>query len=716
MSDGSRIEPAPSTPPPVDPRIEQWAGEIMAAQRRADRLALPGWFLLAAGAVLLCLSLSLLRAQAKAGLVLVAAAILGAVLFVGAGAMSRRRAAVRLSGEIRQRCREEGLAIEGAVGLLAGRTKGRVRDKVLATVDPGAAGLARIHERGEEAFHLLGLRPVPLLQFQVIRGGGRVTAVILQGEHRIDEFASLAADCLEHRSYVEGLAALAMVDMIYHEIAPAAPDYVFQPREDDLMHAAAAAAAHILFSGFDLKSEMAAVVESQAGRHAPSISELVRRVGRPVSAEEQLPRNPVAGAARLRTRDAGFVGDCIDYIGRRTREAYKQSRAWELLAYIPDARTLPYLLAAMERRFFFPEGIRAIGLLGEEGRAQLVEAVRSGRGHLRFNAAMALGFLQVEAAHLDLAALLPTTHSAVERAGMCYALTRLGENGHLEALAELLEERDADGRHAAAIALEHLEEPLGEEVALRRLEDESARVRLHVVRKLAARATSSPRLVEALVARLGDGDEQVQQAAVGALGRLAAEKVYDQAAALAASASGGTRLAALRLLGMLARPEAVPLLEEALVKETTSAGRGALILALGDTGAARAAGSVAAYLDDEGLSSAALTALLRIGLVAKEAAVKSLQGRPGSRIRLLALQAVGGDAAAIEQLARAIRLRTGFLTLLEVLEVAPLLREPSFAAPLREVLSYRNHPRFPGDRSVSYLALKALVHSELAKQ
>jgi hypothetical protein len=128
-------------------------------------------------------------------------------------------------------------------------------------------------------------------------------------------------------------------------------------------------------------------------------------------------------------------------------------------------------------------------------------------------------------------------------------------------------------------------------------------------------------------------------------------------------------------------------------------------------------GAIAAYLDDKDkeLSDAAFWALARISLAHREAALKPLRGRRPHSVELLFLEALHGDPHARDQLATMIRPRTYFLTLLEVLEYARILREPSFAGPLRGLLSYRNHPRFPGDRSVSYLALKALVHTELAR-
>jgi len=510
MNDSSPTQPASAEQPPLAEHVDHWSARIAAAQRRASHQALPGWILFGLGTVLFCLAMNLLRPYATMALPVAAAAVAGAVLSILLAGRARRRAAARLAGEIRETCRREGLSAHDVVRLLAGQGAGRLSDEVLAGIDPGAAALAQVRQRGEVAFRLLALRPVPRLEFQVVRGpGSKVSTVILQGEHRIDEFAGLAADCLAHGLDVEAIAALAMVDMIYHEIAPAAPSLQVQSRKDP-SQADTAAAAHALFAGYDLAPEMVAVAAARG-----------------------LSTATIAGSAWLAPPGETFVGACIDYIGQRAREASKSDRARALLALIPDARTQPYL-----------RGLR-------EGR-----------------------------------------------------------------LAEAHPGRDVSLGHKPAAA--------------------------------------SPEAVQHLARQLDDA----------------------------------------------------PTLEE----------RRALILALGDTDAGEAAAAVGRYLGDEDLSSAAFSALVRIGRTEPGAALRAVEGCRGCGVRLLALQALGGDAQAVEKLAGTLRLRTDFLTLMDVLEVAPLLRAPSFAAPLRELLSYRNHPRFPGDRSISYLALKALVYSELAQQ
>ena len=510
MTEDTRAEPVSALSQPLAAHIDRWSAEAAAAQRRAGRQALPGWILLGFGLILFCLAMNILRPYARTALPVAAAATAGAALSILLAGRARRRAADRLAGEIREASRREGFSTGEVVRLLAGQTSGRVSDEVLAGIDRGAAARAQIRQRGEEAFRLLARRPVPRLEFQVVRGAGsRISAVILQGEHRIDEFSGLTADSLAHGLDVESIAALAMVDMIYHEIAPAVPSHPTQSGRD-ASHADTAAAAHALFSGYDLAPEMAAVAEA--------------RVLSPAAA---------AGSSRLVAPDEAFVGACVDYIGQRAREAAKRDRARVLLTLIPDARTLPYLQ----------------GLPG------------------------------------SLAA-----HAPLDRDALPYHL------------------------------------PAGE----------------------------SPDIVQILKERLAD------------------------------AASVGERRA--------------------------------LILALGDTASGEAAAVAGRYLDDDDLSPAAFTALVRIGRTEPEAAIRAVEGHRGCRGKLLALQALRGDAQAVEELAGTLRLRTVFLTLLDVLEVAPLLRAPSLAAPLRELLGYRNHPRFPGDRSISYLALKALVHSELAKR
>ncbi len=505
----SPTQPIPAAPQPLAAHVDHWSVQIAAAQRRAGRQALPGWIFLGLGLILFCLAMNLLRPHATIALPVAAASIAAAALSILLAVRARRRAAARLAGEIRETCRREGFSAGEVVRLLAGQAPGRVSDEVLAGVDRTAAALAQIRQRGEESFRLLARRPVPRLEFQVVRGAGsRVSAVILQGEHRIDEFARLAADSLANGLQVEAIAALAMVDMIYHEIAPAAPSHPIQSRQDP-SHSDTAAAAHVLFSGYDLAPEMAAVAEARGLSSAAA-----------------------GGSPGLAARDGAFVGACIDYIGQHAHEAAKRNRARALLALIPDAHTLPYLHG-------LPEGLVAQAHPGKATPPELSS------------------------------------------------------------------------------------EPAG--------------------------------------------------------------------------------------------AEAVLLLHKRLESAGTPEERRALILALGDTASGEAAAVVGRYLDDEDLSAAAFTALVRIGRTEPDAAIRAVEGHRGCQGKLLALQALRGDTQVVEKLAGALRLRTDFLTLLDVLEVAPLLRAPSLAAPLRELLSYRNHPRFPGDRSVSYLALKALVYSELAK-
>jgi HEAT repeat protein len=703
---------------PSDAQISAWSGEIAAAQAQANRRALPGWILLGLCGVFLCLGLTTLRGYAGMVLALVGVAGAGAVLLLALARRLRTRAVARLAGEIGQAYQSEGLSTEEAVEALSTRTKGKVSEAVLLAVDPGAVELIKIGDRGTMAFRLLATHKIPILQFNVVTAASSVTAVTLQGEHEIDQFTAIAADSLADKAYVEGIAALAMAGMIYSEVAPPVAEVLVRSGQTDPALVDAAIAAHRVFSRYDFKPEMAAVVETLARRRPPSVLEFLTQARRQrTEVGHATPGSPL-DSTLLRTRGEGFVGACIDYIGQRTHEAYKQHKAWELLAHIPDARTLPHLMDACKTTFFFPQVIEGLGLLGEECHARLLEALQTGRGPLRFNAAMALGSLKVIGAQPALKALLTAGTSPVERAAVCYALARLGEIEHLATLAELLDDRDADVRQAASIALEHLNEPLGDNAYLRHLDDEIVPVRLSLTRKLSAQGTENPQLVEALIQRFEDDEEPVREAAVEAVGNLSSGLVYNRMVSLATGAYGHSQTCAYQVLGALGRPEAVPLLVDGLSKAQNKEGFRAVLSALGELGAAGAAGPIASYLDDKDkeLSDAAFWALLRISQKDKEAGMQPLRGRRSHRVKLVFLEALHGDPHAKDKLAGMIRPRTEFLTLLEVLEYARILREPSFAAPLRGLLNYRNHPRFPGDRTVSYLAIKALVHTEMARQ
>jgi len=689
-------EPGLAAPRPLEAHVARWATQVTALERRAGRRVLPAWVLLGLGGTLLCLATNLLRPYARFVLPGAAAGIGGAVLCIVLAGRLRRREAADLSAEIRETCRREGLAPAEAVRLLSEGVRGGVAGEVLAGVDAGAQALAQIRQEGEEALRMLSLRPVPRLEFTVVRGSGRgIAAVILRGEHRADEFARIAVRALEAGLRAEAVAALAMVDMIYHEIAPNIPERIVLAGQDDPSRAATVAGLHLLFSGFDLLPEMAAIREAQPAALASG--------------------HGTSGQAAPAAEEAGpFVGSCVEYIGTRTQDAQKRDRAWELLASIPDGRTLPYLVAALEQRTFLPEAVAGLSRLGVEGHVRLLEAVQVGRGRLRFHAAMALGMLQVSAARPLLKALLPSLHSSVELAGFHCALARLGEEGHATELEPLLAEGDAGARQAAAIALAYTDQPLEEGLVLRHLADDNATVRLYLVKAVTSQGGGSDRLVEALVERLGDGEERVREAAVVALSQLAPQAGRARLLELAQAGPADVRVAACCVLEATLGEESIPFLEEALNDAETDTQRRRLLLALGNTGSSEAARIAGACLEDDGLSGAALAALQRIHVRAPQAARRAVESRTGSRVRLLILAASAGDTQAAVQLAGMLKPRTDFLTLLDLLEVVPRLHSRAFVAPLHDLLSYRNPPRFPGDRSISYLALKALVHSELA--
>jgi len=409
------------------------------------------------------------------------------------------------------------------------------------------------------------------------------------------------------------------------------------------------------------------------------------------------------------------VGACINYIGKHTADFLKRNKAYELLAQIPDARTLPYLMDGFEQLLFFPQGIEALALLGEEAHPKLLEAMRTGSGSLRFNAALALGFMNVASAKSDLEEVLPNITDPTERVGVCYALVRLGEMEHLSTIVDTLNHPNKDVRHAAAIALEHLTELLDDEVYLNHLADENMLVRLRLTRKLGAQKTESPVVIDALVEQFDDTSKDVRSAAVTSMGGLNPELVYNRMVELADGGTTNARLCAYEVLGKLSQPEAVPLLTSALSKMHDKDVRRTVLSALGELGAVEAADQIARYLDDDDLSNAAFWALLRISLKDKEAGTKPLHRRGKHKVKRLFLLALHGDQQTKTELKGMLNPSKDFMTLIQAMEYAQILRDPDFEAPLRRLLKYRQPNRFPGDRYVSYMALKALTHIQLAK-
>jgi len=708
------VQTAPDSPRSFDAWIAHWVAGIQAIQKQATNRSLPAWIAIILGVVLLCVSIGFLGDYAWIGLLLLAAGIVGGIVFFNRASRFRREAGQRLAGEIQQTCQSEGLAKEKVVAALSEKTRGKVREEVLRAVDPDTVALLNIRARWEEFFKRAPSQKISPMQISVSVSSGSVTGVTVQGEQDVDRFSAIAVDCLAHGGYVEGIAALAMVQMLYTEIAPPGGELFIGASQSNPALRDVAMNAQKIMSGFDFKPEMEAVKEFLVKRRTRTFVELLL-----LAQQQQVGLDDAVlalglDATGLKVRDEAFVGACVDYIGKHTTDFLKRNKSYELLAQIPDVRTLPYLMDGFEQLFFFPQGIEAVALLGEETHPKLLEAARTGSGFLRFNTALALGFMNVAAAKSVLEEVLPDITDPMERVGVCYALVRLGELEHLNTIVDTLNHPSNDVRHAAAIALEHLTEAVDDQVYLGHLGDENMLVRLRLTRKLGAQGTESPAVVDTLVKRFDDQSEEVRSAAVAAVGGLSPELVYDRMVELVNSGTANARLCAYEVLGKLSQPEAVPLLTGALSQTYDKDDRRAVISALGELGAVEAADRVVRYLDDDDLSNAAFWALLRISLKDKEAGTKPFQGRGKDRVKQLFLLALHGDQQAKAQFKRMLSPSKDFMTLIQAMEYAQILRDPDFEAPLRQLLKYRNPSRFPGDRYVSYMALKALTHIQLA--
>jgi hypothetical protein len=74
-----------------------------------------------------------------------------------------------------------------------------------------------------------------------------------------------------------------------------------------------------------------------------------------------------------------------------------------------------------------------------------------------------------------------------------------------------------------------------------------------------------------------------------------------------------------------------------------------------------------------------------------------------------------GDDSAKKQYRALLKPGAEVKNLLGALEFSGMLKDPDLEDPLSKLTKFRKHTNFPGDRYVSYLAVKALVGIKLAK-
>jgi HEAT repeat protein len=695
-------------------QIKHWAEEIQEQQKRVNKKTLPAKISVGLAILFACGCFIFLGGHAWIGLVVLIAGISFGVVLFNKAAGFRNAAVQELSEDIQKELKGAKLDTDEVVEALFEKSKGKVSGAVLQALAPDTFVLLNLRSQGQKLSAQVSNRKIDPMQISVSGSSGSISAITVKGETDIDNFAGIAVDYLAHKGYVEGIAALAMVQMIYTEVAPPAGELFIHAWQGNQALKDIALHAHKIMGSFDLLPEMGLVKETLAKRRTRSILEHLLLATKQQVGQDDASLSAVIDATGLKIRDEAFVGSCVDYIGKHTHDPFKMNKAYSLLAQIPDARTLPFLMEGFDGLFFFPQGIEAVSLLRKEAQPKLFEALQKGGGSSRFNAAIALGFMNVTEAKPKLEEALPNITDPKELAGICYALVRLGDKERLNTIVDTLDHPDNNVRHAAAIALEHLSEPLGDEIYLKHLEDENMLVRLRLTRKLGIQGTTNPSVIDALIKRFDDASKEVRSAAVTTMGKLKAELVYERMVELAESGTSNKRLCALEVLGALSQPEAIPVLTRALLRTHDKEIHKTALSSLGSLNAVDAVEQIGRYLDDDDLSAAAFWALLRISLKDKTLGLKHLQ-KPKHKIKEFFLLSVHGDEKAKDQLKRQIHSSKEFVELAHAMEYAQILRDPDFETPLRQMLKYRNANRFPGDRYISYMALKGLVHIQMAK-
>jgi HEAT repeat protein len=647
-----------------------------------------------------------------------AAASVGLLLAAGT---IRRKGARRVAKDVRDTCAAERVQkARVVVALFEGGPAGRTCRIAMRAIDRETTRVMRIGKRGEAAVRRHGAAKTGTagvlpekIEISVSSSSGSVDSVTIAHEDEADLFRPLALAFLAENAHVEAIAAIAMVGAVYGEIArPAMRGFVEMSYQGSPLKEAVVAA-HKVLGEFDFKPEYEFVLEALSQRRTRSVVEMLvaTQQGAPGPATLSIYESSMKPVVRHQA----FVGACIEYLAHRAYATFPVIRALEALSFIPDARVVPHLLRYFERSLFDPEGISAIIRLGPEVHPQLLEAIaRDGVPYHRFNAALAAGAMELEAVKPVLRTLMGRLMDPIERIGCGFALVRLNDSEWLPEMVTALDHENADVRHAAAIALEHLTLPLADEVYGRHLCSGTTLVRLRLTRKLGSQDTSSPALIDALAARLDDEDEAVRTAAVEALGKLGAEKVYDCMAALCQTASSQVQVGAYGVLGKLSDDRALPLLREALSKRKEPSVRRAAITALGDLKDGESIVPICGVLGDDEMRNPAYWALLRIGLEHADAVRQALERRSDAPLRLFVLAALG-DGGAKEKMKGIMRPDGDVQQLFEVIQYASILHDPIFEVPLRSLLTFRRPSNFPGDRYISYIAFKALVHILVAK-
>ena len=712
--------PAKTAPPALPPSetIEAWADQIKRADKQKGAWRGFGCGASILGVIAVILVMGIVPEEGYevprgiGTLLGVVAVVVGIVLYVFASLLSKG-VTKRLATRINKACEAESLSKPAIVEALWDQeTTGAIGKAVLAEVEPETAALLTIRGR-TFAFFGSDEEKISAIKINVSTSGNTVSSVTLDGEKAVDRWSAIALEYLDHKGYIEAIAALATLQSIYSQIAPPGGEILLQAKPDSDRLKQTSISAHKVISGFDLSPDMKAVYETLTKRRTQSLLQVL------IAAQQGgQDSDRIADAAELDTslfgyRDETVVAACIDHLGKRMDDFMQRIKAAMALSFLPDDRIVPYVLKAFGWMPFFPQGIDGLSRVGKSAVPPVLSAFKAGSGSLRFNAGLALGIMDAAGVATDLAELYPGLTAPLERIGCAYALVRAGQTARLADIIAGLDHREDNVRHTAAIALEHLPQGLDDELFLKYLDHQQMLVRLRMTRKLGAQGTKNPALWDALIARFEDPEESVRSAAVDALGGLDGADMYERVLPLARGGMVRSRICAYQVLGKLSNPEAVPLLLDGLRTAGDNDLRRAAITSLGELGAVEALDGLKSYFKNDDLAGAAMFAALRIGFTHKDAALKML-GRLGRDPKALFARTVLGDENGKKHYKSLLGTGTDIKVLLNALQYAPLLRDADFEEPLSKLIKYRKHTNFPGDRYIGYLALKALVSIKLA--
>jgi HEAT repeat protein len=679
---------------PLSPHMTRWVSQIESAQKRITRQQ---WFSFLLGGLLpvVVSSLLWLFGAASSGAVcwgLVGSAAAWTGLYMMWPQRYEKKVIAQIANEIKSTVTAQKLATAEVAERVAEQSAaGGVQKGVLTAVDPPTATIIDIRTRSMPFFK-------------------KKTAVTETDAHT---FRSFTLDFLQHNLYTEATAALGVMATIYTEIAPAFADNVdvnqlIQSTTDPT--ARMKLATRNVLSQFNFEDDIKAIANAASKRRQTSMIQLFLAAQQEQAdtvaalAEESDALKPVV-------RDKQFVGACIDFLGK---EVTQKVSAFVAITHIPDSRTLPHLLKLFDLLHFYPQGIDAVSRLGEDAHSTLLQTLPTGSVNQRFNICLALGIMGVDAARPLFHALLQKATVPLQQIGPHFGLVRLGDETHLDPIIQALSINHGDVCHAAAIALEHLGSPLPEHVFSQHLNHAHNLVRLRLVRALGSQKTTDPALINALINRFADSEENVREAAVTAVSQLDPNLVYNQIEGLTKSGTGTTQICAFQTLGKLGAPQAVPLLATTLQQTSAHDIHQAVITALADLNAIEAVKQIGRFLSSDNLSQTALWALIRLGFQDKNRVTEVLKWHGINPLQRLFALSLLGDEKSEKQFNAALSGTAHIQELLQACDFARILSNPDFAGSLRSLLTYNKQEFTPTDKFIPYAAFRALIHTLLA--